>query len=87
MPHLKYNVGAYNVGAAERWVDHLNRALHLHCPTVELTVETQEAIVQSQALIAEVDDLLAMNAIRPGWLWPRTAVAGEPAAGIAPSPD
>jgi hypothetical protein len=43
---------------------------HLRNEIARQVTETQEAIIQSRALMAKADAILAMNATRPGWLWP-----------------
>jgi hypothetical protein len=43
---------------------------HLRNEIAKQVAETQEAIIQSRALMAKADAILAMNATRPGWLWP-----------------
>jgi hypothetical protein len=65
MPHLRYNVDT-----RERLVDYVSQVFRLRRNSADLTVGTQEALIQSRALIANVDDILAMNAKRLGWLWP-----------------
>jgi hypothetical protein len=65
MPHLKYNVDASKLLFA-----HVSEVFRLRRQTSDLSVGTQEAIIQSRALLAKVDDVLAMHAMREGWLWP-----------------
>jgi hypothetical protein len=64
MPHHRYNVDASKLLFA-----YVSEAFRLRRQTSDLSVGTQEAIIQSRALIAKVDDSLALNA-PPGWLWP-----------------
>jgi hypothetical protein len=65
MPHRKYNLDA-----SKLLVDHVSEAFRLHGHTAVLIAGTREAIIQSRALMAEVDAGLAMTVIPPGWLWP-----------------
>jgi hypothetical protein len=50
--------------------NYVSQVFRLRHNSADLTIGTQEALIQSRALIAKVDDILAMNAKRLGWLWP-----------------
>jgi hypothetical protein len=64
MPHLKYNVDA-----SKLLYPYVSEVFRLRRQTSDLSAGTQEAIIQSRALIAKVDDILAMKA-PPRLLWP-----------------
>jgi hypothetical protein len=65
MPHRKYNLDA-----SKLLVDHVAKAFRLHRHTADLIAGTRKAIIQSRALMADVDADLAMKIIPPDWLWP-----------------
>jgi hypothetical protein len=79
-------IRAFNADALTRLADYASRALYSRYDTGRRVTASQEAVVHSRALIADADALFT-ELTRKGWLWPRTAVAGDPAAGIALSPD
>jgi hypothetical protein len=64
VPH-KFNDDAFT--SLGRYVTVVRR---LRSEIAKQVTGTQEAIIQSRALMAKVDAGLAMNATQPGWLWP-----------------
>jgi hypothetical protein len=64
---------AYNAAAAISMTDYAGRALGLRRGTAERMTATQVAVAHSQALMANIDTLVAELAgelTRKGWLWP-----------------
>jgi hypothetical protein len=51
MPHRKYNLDA-----SKLLIDHAAEAFRLHRHTADLIAGTRKAIIQSRALMAELDD-------------------------------
>jgi hypothetical protein len=69
MPHLKFNVDA-----SKCLVDYVSQVFHLRRRTAILTVAARDSIIQSRALIAELDALLAMDVLRPVYSSPAASV-------------
>ena len=60
----------FNADAFTRAAQYISRALILRRGTEWRVAATGDAVAQSRVLISDVDALLAINALRLGWLWP-----------------
>jgi hypothetical protein len=64
MPYLKYNADA-----SKRLVAYVSQAFQLRRTTAHLTVATRDTIIQSRALLAELDALRGVDPFRMSGLW------------------
>jgi len=67
----------FNADAFTRAAQYISRAFVLRHGTEWRVAATGDAVTQSRVLIANADALLAINALRLGWLWP--AYSASPA--------
>jgi hypothetical protein len=68
-----HKIRAYNAGAAINLANYATRAHRLRRGTEERATATEKAIDLSQAVIANIDALVAglsSELTRKGWLWP-----------------
>lgn len=59
-----------NADALARATQYISRAFVLRHGTEWRVAATRDAVAQSRVLIVNTDALLAINALRMGWLWP-----------------
>ena len=67
----------FNADAFRRAAWYVSRAVVLRHGTEWRASASENAVAQSRVLIANADALLAINALRLGWLWP--AYSASPA--------
>jgi hypothetical protein len=67
----------FNADAFTRAAQYTSRVVAFRRGTECRAVATGDAVAQSRVLIANADALLAINALRPGWLWPAASPAEE----------
>jgi hypothetical protein len=60
----------FNAGALIELARHSEAARNFRRGTSNRSVETQEAVVRSRVLLANLDAVLLVDTTRAGWLWP-----------------